>query len=124
MRFYEILDSFMGEFFDILDDSNIMVVKCYKYIIKYFLRSYGGIAITVIIGLNLILTTIFFSCEFNNIKKYAVLLTKNYLKLLDIYKEKNQLNQMGSDVPEPQEAPPKRKMVIKEKREEKPKEKK
>ena len=51
----EILDSFMGEFFDILDDSNIMVVKCYKYIIKYFLRSYGGIAITVIIGLNLIL---------------------------------------------------------------------
>ena len=101
----KILDSFMGEFFDILDDSNIMVVKCYKYIIKYFLRSYGGIAITVIIGLNLILTTIFFSCEFNNIKKYAVLLTKNYLKLLDIYKEKNQLNQMGSDVPEPQEAP-------------------
>ncbi len=80
----EILDSFMGEFFDILDDSNIMVVKCYKYIIKYFLRSYGGIAITVIICLNLILTTIFFSCEFNNIKKYAVLLTKNYLKLLDM----------------------------------------
>ena len=43
-----ILDNLVGEVFDFIDDSNILVVKCYKYIIKYFTRSYGGI-ITVIV---------------------------------------------------------------------------
>ena len=84
----EILDSFVGEIFNVLDDSNILVVKCYKYIIKYFKRSYGGIITSIIIVLNFILTIIFSSCEFPKIEKYALLLTKNYLKLLNINSEK------------------------------------
>ena len=86
----EILNSMVGEVFDIIDDSNILVVKCYKYIIKYFMRSYGGIITSIIIGLNIILTFIFFFFQFKNIKKYAVYLTKKYLKFLEIYFPKYQ----------------------------------
>ena len=34
------------------------------------------------------------------------------MKISDIYKEKNQSNQMESDVPESQEAPPKRNKTL------------
>jgi len=80
-----ILDSMFGEIFNIIDDSNILVVKCYKYIIKYFMRSYGGIITAIIIALNLILTLIFFCCQFRKISKYAIYLTKKYLKFLELY---------------------------------------
>ena len=80
-----ILDSMVGEIFNIIDDSNILVVKCYKYIIKYFMRSYGGIITAIIIALNLILTLIFFCCQFRKISKYAIYLTKKYLKFLELY---------------------------------------
>ena len=80
-----ILDNLVGEVFDLIDDSNILVVKCYKYIIKYFTRSYGGIITVMVIGLNLILTLFFFSCQFRKLKNYVLYITKKYLKFLDIY---------------------------------------
>ena len=85
-----ILDNMIGEVFDFIDDSNILVVKCYKYIIKYFTRSYGGIITSIVIGLNLILTLFFFSCQFRKIKDYILYITKKYLKFINIYIEKFQ----------------------------------
>ena len=85
-----ILDNMIGEVFDFIDDSNILVVKCYKYIIKYFTRSYGGIITSIVIGLNLILTLFFFSCQFRKIKNYILYITKKYLKFINIYIEKFQ----------------------------------
>ena len=108
----EVLDSLAGEVFNILDDSNIMVVKCYKYIIKYFKRSYGGIFTSIIIVINIILIIIFFSCEYNKIRKYAILLTKHYIKLLNINYDKYKV------------APPKKKLIYKEKKEDKPQKRK
>ena len=87
----EILDSMVGEIFNVIDDSNILVVKCYKYIIKYFRRSYGGIITTIIIIINLILTVIFFLFGFRKLSKYILLLTKDYLKYLKIYFTKYEL---------------------------------
>ena len=104
----EILDSMMGEVFNILDDSNIMVVKCYKYIIKYFTRSYGGIATTIIIAINIILIIILFSCEFKKIGQYAIMVTKNYLKLLKIFSVKNEMTEVN---------PPKKNINNKDKKE-------
>ena len=104
----EILDSMMGEVFNILDDSNIMVVKCYKYIIKYFTRSYGGIATTIIIAINIILIIVLFSCEFKKIGQYAIMVTKNYLKLLKIFSVKNEMTEVN---------PPKKNINNKDKKE-------
>ena len=79
-----ILDKTIGEVLNVLDDSNILVVKCYKYIIKYFKRSYGGIITCIIIAMNIILTFIFFCFQFRKIAKYAVYQTKKYLKFLSM----------------------------------------
>ena len=79
-----ILDSMVGEVLNVIDDSNILVVKCYKYIIKYFMRSFGGIVTSIIIILNLLLTLFFFFCQFRKISKYIINLTKKYIKFLNI----------------------------------------
>ena len=92
VRDNEILNSMVGEVFDIIDDSNILVVKCYKYIIKYFWRSYGGIITAIIIGLNFIFAFIFFCFQSSSIGKYMISLTKNFLKFLRIYADKLQVN--------------------------------
>ena len=92
VRDNEVLNSMVGEVFDIIDDSNILVVKCYKYIIKYFWRSYGGIITTIIIGLNFIFAFIFFCFQSSSIGKYMISLTKNFLKFLRIYADKLQAN--------------------------------
>ena len=63
----EILDSMVGEIFDLINASNILVVTCYKYIFKHFKNSMGGIMTTSIISLNLILTYIFFAKQFPKI---------------------------------------------------------
>ena len=80
-----VLDSLVGEVFNFIDDSNILVVKCYKYIIKYFFRSYGGIITTIVILLDFILTLIFFLFQLSDISKYIFNLTKKYLKYLNFY---------------------------------------
>ena len=79
-----ILDSMVGEVLNVIADSNILVVKCYKYIIKYFMRSFGGIVTSIIIILNLLLTLFFFFCQFRKISKYIINLTKKYIKFLNI----------------------------------------
>ena len=56
----KVLDSLVGEVFNIIDDSNILVVKCYKYIIKYFMRSYGGIITSIVIIVNILFLILFF----------------------------------------------------------------
>ena len=80
-----VLDSLVGEVFNIIDDSNILVVKCYKYIIKYFMRSYGGIITSIVIIVNILLTIIFFLFQLKAITKYIFTLTKDYIKYLNIF---------------------------------------
>ena len=57
------IEYLVGEFFDIINSSNILVVKCYKYLLKYFTRSKGGIIITTLLILCIIFTVVFFSFE-------------------------------------------------------------
>ena len=75
----EILDSMVGEIFDLINASNILVVTCYKYIFKHFKNSIGGIMTTSIISLNLILTYIFFAKQFPKISEYISSITNRYL---------------------------------------------
>ena len=79
-----VLDSMVGEIFDLINSSNIFVVKCYKYIFKYFKNSISGILTTSIIALNLILTYIFFAKQFFKISEYIKSLMYRYLTYLTI----------------------------------------
>ena len=84
-----LLNSLVSEVFDIINNSNIAVFKCYKYIFKYFSRSYGGfISLFLLIG-HIILSTIFLIYELNNIKRYVFSLTENYIKLISQPVNKN-----------------------------------
>ena len=65
------INNFVGDALDIINESNILVLKCYKYIFKYFSRSIGSIITLSLLGINIILTIIFFLYEANKVKKYV-----------------------------------------------------
>ena len=79
-----VLDSMVGEIFDLINSSNILVVKCYKYIFKYLNKSIGGIFTISIICLNLILSFIFFTKQFPKISEYITSITNRYLAYLNM----------------------------------------
>ena len=79
------IEYLVGEFFDIINSSNILVVKCYKYLLKYFTRSKGGIIITTLLILCIIFTVVFFSFEFNKMRRYIFSLTEKYTSFLANY---------------------------------------
>ena len=79
-----VLDSMVGEMFDIINSSNILVVKCYNKIFKYFKNSIGGIFTTSIIALNLILTNMFFAKNFPRISAYIKSITYRFLEYLSM----------------------------------------
>ena len=84
-----VLDSMVGQIFDLINSSNILVVKCYKYIFKYFKNSIGGILTSSIIAFNLILGFIFFTKSMPLISEYILSITNRYLLYLSIPIQKN-----------------------------------
>ena len=64
------LEYVVGEIFELINSSNIMVLKCYKYILKYFIRLKGGIIIISLFILSLIFAIIFFTSELIKLKRY------------------------------------------------------
>ena len=74
-----ILDNVAGQILDIINSSNILVVKCGKYIFKYFQRSIGGIFTVSIIAINLILTYSFFFNQLPKITSYVSTITSRFI---------------------------------------------
>ena len=83
-----VLNNMVGEIFDLINSSNILVVKCYKYIFKYFKNSIGGILTTSIISLNFILTFIFLTKHIPKISEYILSITNRYLAYLTFPSQK------------------------------------
>ena len=79
------LEYLAGEIFDLVNSSNILVLKCYKYLLKYFTRSRGGIIILSLLVLSVIFSIIFFSFELNKMKRYIYSLTEKYTSFLFNY---------------------------------------
>ena len=79
------LNYLVGEIFDIVNSSNILVLKCYKYLLKYFTRSIGGIIIVSLLILCIIFAGIFFSFELTKMKRYIFALTEKYTSFLANY---------------------------------------
>ena len=79
------LEYLVGEFFDLINSSNILVLKCYKNLIKYFTRSIGGIMVLIIIILNIFFSLIFFCYELTKMKRYIFTLTEKFTYFLYNY---------------------------------------
>ena len=84
-----LLDSVVGEVFDLVNSSNILVFKCIKNIFKHFSRSIGGWISIGLIASHIGLTLTFAFIELSNIKTYMISLTKNYLSFLSQIRSKN-----------------------------------
>ena len=75
-------ESALGDVFDLINNSNILVFKCFKNIFTHFSRSTGGwISLTLILG-QIGLSLTFFLFQSTQVSKYLFNLTKNYIKLV------------------------------------------
>ena len=63
-----LLKNLVGEIIDLIDDSNIFVLKCYKYILKYLKRSLGGYITLCLILIHIILTLKFLFMKIQKFK--------------------------------------------------------
>ena len=105
-----ILDSVFGQALDIINESNILVMKCYKYIFKYFTRSIGGWLCLALLICQIVLTVIFYSYELIRLQQYIFNLTDSYINYLGKAKRRSSIK-INLD-----NAPPK-KVIIKSEKE-------
>ena len=77
-----LLENVMGEVFDIINASNILVMKCYKYTFKYFTNSVCGIISTIALAGHLISSVIYFLVGAKNIKIYIYSIYDKFLSLI------------------------------------------
>ena len=77
-----LLESAVGEIFDIISSSNILVMKCYNYIFKHFTNSIGGMMSTMALAIQIICTTIYFSVGVNSIKTYIYNIFEKFLSFI------------------------------------------
>ena len=90
MKDNEVLDSAFGQIFDIINSSNILVFKCFKYIFKHFARSIGGWISLVSICAHIGLTLTFFLSSSITVNKYLFSLTYNYISYIKNFNKNNQ----------------------------------
>ena len=77
------LDSAVGEVFDIISASNILVVTCYKYIFKYFEDSIGGMISMAALAGHLISTLFYFIVGKNKIRAYIYNIYDNFISFVN-----------------------------------------
>ena len=86
-----ILDDIFGDVFELIDSSNLEVLRCHKNFFKYFPKSIGGIILLILIIADITFSVLFFTIELIKLKRYVLTLTDNYLAYLkdSEKKEKN-----------------------------------
>ena len=77
-----VMDDLFGDAFELIDSSNIEVLKCHKKFFKYFTKSIGGIILIILIIADIIFSVLFFTIELIELKKYVLTITDNYLNYL------------------------------------------
>ena len=100
-----LISSATDEIFELISQSNLQVLKCYKYIFKYFIKLSGGYIVSILIIIHIILSFIYYKVDLLIIKKYIFNLTEKYLSFL---KKKNNENKFSKI-----NIPPKKKVPIK-----------
>ena len=77
-----LLDNAVGEIFNLINSSNILVFKCIKNIFKHFARSIGSWISVVLIGSHIGMTLTFVFVSAIKVNKYLYSLTYNYLSYI------------------------------------------
>ena len=80
-----ILDSVVGEVFDFINSSNILVMKCYKYIFKHFSNSIGGIISLVSLAAHISCSLVYFIYGCNQIKIYIYKIYEKFISFIEKY---------------------------------------
>ena len=78
----EILSNSLGEIFDLINSSNIMVLKCIKYMFKHFERSIGGWISLIAIIAFIAMVLLYFLFDLKKIKIFIMKFTENYLEYI------------------------------------------
>ena len=77
-----IMDSMVGEIFEMLSSSNVLVLKCVKFIFNHFSRSIGGwISLGFIAG-DISMVLLYFLIELPKMKVYIFSLMKRYISFI------------------------------------------
>ena len=79
------LEYLVGELFDVINSSNILVLKCYKNILKYFTRSIGGMIVSILLILNICFTLIYCFYELTKMKRYIYDLNEKFISFIINY---------------------------------------
>ena len=75
----EILNNMMGEVLDLINSSNILVLKCFKDIFKHFSKSVGGwLSLTLICG-HIGMCVFYFIIELGKMSSSILSLTNNFI---------------------------------------------
>ena len=82
----EVLDAIGGEALDLINSSNLFIVKCYKYIFKRINKSFGAIISLIIFIFNTGCTVLFYVFELDKIKLYIFKLTENFISYIKTLK--------------------------------------
>jgi len=76
----EFLNDVMGDVFDIINSSNILVLKCFKYMFTHFSRSIGGWISLILICAQIAMCLLYFFKELGIMKFKILNLTKKFLE--------------------------------------------
>ena len=115
------INSFMGEITEMISESNLAVLKCYKDIIvkKYFIKCIGAFIILGILFCEIISSIIFWCKDIRETKKYIRHLTKYYVDYLSFNGEKKHnsifiynRNQLKNNNSINKKEPPKKKLSL------------
>jgi hypothetical protein len=76
-----LIQSAIGEIFDIIKNSNLVILQCYKdlFKIEYFIKGIGGFIVISIMIVELVFSMIFFSYDMALIRSYLYHLTQYFL---------------------------------------------
>ena len=77
-----ILEDMFGDLFELLEASNLEVLRCYKNFFKKFKESIGGILSIILITADITFSVLFFVFELTKLKRYIFTMTDKYLSYL------------------------------------------
>ena len=87
----EIINDLLGDVFDFINSSNLLVLKCFKYIFKHFSRSIGGWISLILILAQTSMILLYFLKELGKTKIKLLNMVKDYIQYLSI-KGKESIN--------------------------------
>jgi len=105
-----LLSNTIGEVFDLLRSSNLLILKCYKGIFKKenIVKSYGGFIIIGIVFFQIIFSLIFGLYDMNMIRKFLHNITEYFMALVTNLHPHGSISPNKSKRNSKKQAPPKR----------------